>query len=389
MYLQQLFLTKFGYMPMRFDPMARCAWFHTFRKVYRRASATRWKLGEAEHAPSIFVHIDFCPADSSPQPGGPRTMWSKEEVWSGALPAGGTKQLGVGISEWLHGKDYKKLLAISRAGGPPSWDPTHRFAVWADAVKSAIAATTTANSAIAATTTANSAIAATTTTDKSSIAATTTANATTRTISRTSRTAYVPGVQRGMGSHTWFDQERFDWILENVALFHRYDRGVPHRHSERDENKTMGPALAIFSAAGWECTREQDIGKYRADLLIHRAKVVLECDEHGHAGYPSHKEEARTKFLETTTLFKEPRGYTIFRFNPDCDKVKLLEWIFMVLAELEVLGPVFASAADEKSLRHSFNKPYKRRPNSRTKASSKTGGNKENVAPASNKKMKL
>ena len=72
--------------------------------------------------------------------------------------------------------------------------------------------------------------------------------------------------------------------------------------------------------------RELKIGQYRVDGYIPRARLVLECDEHDHAGYDSCSEADRESFL------KDILECTIIRFDPY--ELEMTEIVRKVMGEL-------------------------------------------------------
>ncbi len=61
----------------------------------------------------------------------------------------------------------------------------------------------------------------------------------------------------------------------------------------------------------YEPIHNHTVGKYYVDLYLKKAKIVIECDEKGHAHYDQEKEKVREQFI------RDKLKCTIYRFNPD------------------------------------------------------------------------
>jgi hypothetical protein len=132
-----MYLSKFGYRPLVFDPLAKFDWCYTFRHVYQRPSAVKWVLCMGPipkgTGPKVFVHPDFLypgwsPGDRTPQKGGPKVQWWQAKQ-SGLFAANGVTEVGVGSQAWLVGKDLRKIVHLHLSGeGPRFWDLDGAFA---------------------------------------------------------------------------------------------------------------------------------------------------------------------------------------------------------------------------------------------------------------------
>jgi very-short-patch-repair endonuclease len=75
------------------------------------------------------------------------------------------------------------------------------------------------------------------------------------------------------------------------------------------ENQTIGFIASCIDGAV-DFKREMVIGAYRVDMCLPKHRLILECDEMGHANRDANAELARHLFLEG-------EGYELIRFNPN------------------------------------------------------------------------
>ena len=75
------------------------------------------------------------------------------------------------------------------------------------------------------------------------------------------------------------------------------------------ENQTIGYIATVLEGVV-TVERQAKIGPYKVDMLFTDSKLVVECDEIGHADRDKKYEDKREQFLITL-------GYKVFRFNPN------------------------------------------------------------------------
>ena len=105
--------------------------------------------------------------------------------------------------------------------------------------------------------------------------------------------------------------------IADITLLH-----VRRYHPKEEE--LISFIVRVYSRQ-FACDPQHVIGPYRVDLLLDK-RIVVECDEHGHAAYNAVNEADRHSFLER-------RGFTVYRFNPDKDTFDLAT----IVAELNAL----------------------------------------------------
>lgn len=92
------------------------------------------------------------------------------------------------------------------------------------------------------------------------------------------------------------------------------------------KQKKLEEILKIVLTNIADIKREVWIGRYRVDILINN-RVIVECDEYGHANYSQDKERERETFLTS-------KGYIVIRFNPDDEGSCIFDLINKIIMEI-------------------------------------------------------
>lgn len=108
-------------------------------------------------------------------------------------------------------------------------------------------------------------------------------------------------------------QQAFDLVASSYNMKHRYVRKLMNVEQVTVlmslENQTIGFIENAYAGIV-EVHRQYGIGGYRVDLCFPDVKLVLECDEHGHADRDMSMEKVREDYIKS-------QGYTCLRFNPN------------------------------------------------------------------------